>query len=45
MENQKGLGNGLCYYVYHSVIHTKTAYSNAKDNIYFVIIFFTIVPK
>ena len=46
MGNQRGHGNDLYYCVYNSEIYITTTCSNAKDNIYFVIIcnyLFTIV--
>ena len=41
--NQRGPGNDLYHCFYHSVVHVTMTCPNAKDNLYFVIIFLQLL--
>ena len=43
--NQRDHGADLYYCVYHSMIYIATTCSDAKDNIYFVILFLQLLPN
>ena len=43
--HQRGHGNDLYHCVYHSVVHITMTCSTTQGNIYFAIIFFTILAR